>query len=762
MSKAKYKKPKAINQPQLSNESAKPILFHWLKRDLLLGFLLFVATLAVYQPAWNGAMIWDDDQHITRPDLRSINGLTRIWTDLGATQQYYPIVHSAFWLEYHLWGESTLGYHLVNILLHFFSALLLVCILRRLAIPGSWFVTAIFTLHPIQVESVAWITELKNTLSGVFFFATVLTYLKFDSERKRKWYIIAICLFIMGLLSKSVIATLPVSLLVVFWWKRGKLNWKQDIEPLVPFFTVGIASGLFTAWVERKFIGAEGSEYTFTIVERCLIAGRVVWFYLSKITWPFNLIFIYPRWNVSQAIWWQYLFPLSTLILGAVTWMLRQRWRAPLAVFIYFTAMLFPVMGFFNVYPFQYSFVADHFQYLACIGPIVLAAVGIGWALGFLKRNIRLPLYVIILIVFGGLTWKQCGIYTDAAKLFTSTIQKNSNCWMAYNNFGALLAEKGQTNEAISQHRKSLEIKPDNEGALTNLGSELFKIGQTDEAIAYFEKALKINPNLAEAHNNFGHLLFQIGRIDQALVHYMKALEIRPNYPEAHNNLGILLEKNGRIDEAIDHYRKALAINPNVAEVQNNLGTLLAKIGRVDEAVDCFQKALKIKPNYPEVLNSFGVLLAQIGRTDEAIAHYRKALEINSSYSEAHCNLGNALFQAGFKDEAIAHFNKALEINPIFADAHNNLGNALFQTGHPDEAITQFKMALEITPDKISTLKNLAIAYVRTGKLTDAIPLVEKALALAKAAGDEPMINEITVNLDQLIKMSRSAKQVPR
>jgi tetratricopeptide (TPR) repeat protein len=755
MSISTQKKPKKAKFSQ----PIKSISVRSMKKDLLLGFFLFVAMLAAYQPAWKGAMIWDDDQHITRPDLRSINGLTRIWTELGATQQYYPLVHSVFWLEYHLWGEATLGYHLVNILLHFFSALLLVCILRRLAIPGAWFVAAIFALHPIQIESVAWITELKNTLSGVFFFATVLTYLKFDSERKRKWYIIAICLFIMGLLSKSVIATLPVSLLVVFWWKRGKLNWKQDIEPLIPFFVVGIASGLFTAWVERKFIGAEGSEFNFTIIERCLIAGRTVWFYLGKIIWPFNLIFIYPRWNVSQAIWWQYLFPLATLILAGATWMLRQHWRAPLAVFIYFTAMLFPVMGFFNVYPFQYSFVADHFQYLACIGPIALVAFGIGWALGFLKRNIRLTLYMIILMILGGLSWKQCGIYTDAAKLFTSTIQKNPNCWMAYNNLGAMLIEKGQTNEAIDRYRKSLEIKPDNEGALTNLASGLFKIGQTDEAIAYFEKALQINPKLAEAHNNFGHLLFQTGRTDEAFVHYMKALELKPNYPEAHNNLGILLEKNGRIDEAIDHYKKALAINPDVAEVQNNLGTLLAKIGRADEAIVCFQKALKIKPNYPEALNSFGVLLAQIGRPDKAITQYRKALEINPNYSEAHCNLGNALFQTGFKDEAITHLNKALEINPNYADAHNNLGNALFQTGHPDEAIAQFKMALEITPDKISMLKNLAIAYVRMGKLTDAIPLVEKALALAKSSGDESLVKEITVNLDQLIKMSHLGHQ---
>jgi tetratricopeptide (TPR) repeat protein len=640
--------------------------------------------------------------------------------------------------------------------MHFISALLLVCILRRLAIPGAWFVAAIFALHPIQVESVAWISELKNTLSGVFFFSAILAYLKFDSERKIKFYAFAIGLFILGLMSKSVIAVLPVSLLIIFWWKRGKIDLKRDVLPLLPFFVVGIASGLFTSWMERKFIGAEGSAFTFTIIERCLIAGRATWFYLSKIFYPVNLIFIYPRWNVSQAVWWQYLFPVATLILAGALWVSRNRSRAPLAAFLFFTAMLFPVMGFFNVYPFQFSFVADHFQYLACIGPLILLNAGIRRVFGLLKRNVRLMIYIIILSTLCILTWKQCKIYAEASLLYRTTILKNPKCWMAYNNLGALLAEKGQTNEAINLYQKSLEIKSDNDGAQTNLGTALFKIGKTDEAIACFEKALQINSKLAETHNNYGHLLFQIGRTDEALSHYMKALEINPSYPEVHNNLAVLLEKIGRIDEAIDHYQKALVMSPNVAEVQNNLATLLAKIGRPDEAITHFQKALKINPGYPEALYSFGVLLARAGRTDEAIALYRKALEINPQNYEVHCNLGNALFQTGRADESIDEFQKALEINPNYADAHNNLGNALFQTGHLDDAILHFKKALEINPDKINTLKNLAIAYVRMGKVKDAIPLVEKALAMAKAAGDESMVREISVNLDRLNQMPTS------
>ena len=382
---------KEIKRPKSPGQITERKLSNSWNLDLFLALLLFIALLAAYHPAWNGQPIWDDDHHITRPELRSLSGLERIWTQIGATQQYYPLAHSMLWLEYHFWGTSTTGYHLINILLHFISALLLVCILRRLAIPGAWFVAAIFALHPVQVESVAWITELKNTLSGVFFFSTALAYLQFDRTRNKTSYFISIVFFILGLMSKSVIATLPVSLLAVFWWKRGKIDWKSDIVPLLPFFIVGIAYGLFTAWVERKFIGAEGSAFTFTIIERCLIAGGAIWFYLGKIFLPINLIFIYPRWNVSQAIWWQYLFPVATLILIGVFWLLRNRSRAPLTAFLCFTATLFPVLGFFNVYPFRFSFVADHFQYLACIAPIALF-VGSTSTVVLLKKNTRIVL----------------------------------------------------------------------------------------------------------------------------------------------------------------------------------------------------------------------------------------------------------------------------------------------------------------------------------------------------------------------------------
>ena len=358
------------------------------KRDWIFGLILVFAIIIAYQPAWPGLPIWDDDAHITQPMLRSLQGLARIWMQPGASQQYYPLVHSVFWVEHRLWGDATLGYHLVNILLHAFSALLLVRILRRLEVPGAWLAATIFALHPVQVESVAWISELKNTLSGAFYLGSALAYLEFDRKRGPKLYMVALGLFVLGLLSKTIIATLPAALLLIFWWKRGRLSWRQDVRPLIPFFLAGIAAGLFTAWMERKSIGAQGSEFDFTFIERFLIAGRAIWFYLGKLFWPAELIFIYPRWNVSQAVWWQYLFPAAGLLLLTVLWKLRQRCRGSLLALLYFAGTLFPALGFFNVFPFRYSFVADHFQYLAGIGPITLVSAGIvGLANSFKRRS---------------------------------------------------------------------------------------------------------------------------------------------------------------------------------------------------------------------------------------------------------------------------------------------------------------------------------------------------------------------------------------
>ncbi len=339
--------------------------------------LVLLLTLVVYWPALNGSLLWDDDAHLTRAKLQSIDGLRRIWFQMGATQQYYPLLHSAFWLEHRLWGDSVLGYHLINVVWHMLAVTLVYAILTRLKICGALLAAAIFAVHPVMVESVAWITEQKNTLSAVFYLSSMLVYLKFDQSRRPTNYCLAVVLFVLGLLTKTVTATLPAALLVIFWWQRGKLSWRRDVLPLLPFFAVGAVAGLLTAWVERTQIGATGSDFELSFLARCALAGRVIWFYLGKLFWPANLIFIYPRWTIDPTQAWQWIFSAAALALTIALFILHKRWRAPLAGWLLFCGTLFPVLGFLNVYPFVFSFVADHFQYLASLGIIVLIASAI-------------------------------------------------------------------------------------------------------------------------------------------------------------------------------------------------------------------------------------------------------------------------------------------------------------------------------------------------------------------------------------------------
>jgi tetratricopeptide (TPR) repeat protein len=711
------------------------------RQQWLPGFLLVAVTIIAYQPAWHAGTIWDDDAHITLPKLRSLNGLARIWTQPGAVQQYYPLVHSVFWVEHKLWGDATAGYHWVNILLHAFSALLLVKVLRQLKIPGAWLAAALFALHPVEVESVAWISELKNTLSGVFYLSAALAYLGFDRKRSGGNYAIALGLFLLGLMSKTVIASLPAALLVVFWWQRGKLSWKRDVLPLIPFFIAGMGAGLLTAWVERKFIGAEGSEFNFSIIERILIAGRDIWFYLGKLFWPVDLCFVYPRWNVSQTVWWQYLFPAAAmLLLGVLVW---RRWRGLLAGLLFFVGTLFPALGFFNVYPFRYSLVADHFQYLASLGPLTLAAAGITAVPGlFRKRKPFLEPMVgaALLLVLGTLTWKQCGMYANEETLWQKTIRLNPDCWMPRCNLGDIFTQQRRTDEAIAQYQKALAIKPDYAEARYNLGIIFFQLRRTDEAIAQYQKALAIKPDYVEARNNLGLVFFQQGRMDEAISQYQKALAIKPDVPDIRNNLGIALFRQGRTNEAITQYQRALAIKPDYAEAHFNLGDIFTQQGRTDEAITQYQKALAIQPDYAEARYNLGITLFQLGRMDEAIAHFQQALQIKPDYAEACYNLGLSFRKQGRLDEAIACYQKALQIRPDFAEAQNNLGNALLQTGQVDAAISSFQKALEIIPDDASVHLNLGNALLQKGRADEAITQFQKALQIkpdyAKAQND--------------------------
>lgn len=592
----------------------------------MFGLILVVATTLAYQPAWNGKPIWDDDIHITSAELSSLHGLGRIWTDPAAAPQYYPLLHTAFWIGHKLWGTWPLPYHLLNIALHALTALLLWRILERLQLPGAWLAAGIFALHPVLVESVAWISELKNTLSGALGAGAALLYLKYDQDRKRSSYIIALALFIAGLMTKTVIVTLPAVLLVIFWWKRGTLSWKRDIAPLIPFFVVGLAAGLVTIWAEQKFSIERGERFDFSLLERFLIAGRLFWFYLGELLWPRDLMLIYPAWNISQAFWWQYLFPVAALMLFLGLWILRKKARGPLAAAICFLLMLFPVLGFFNLSYFMSAvgadhhtaiFRADHFQYLATIAIIAPISYGAAWLAGQMKASMRPVVYlgsVALLLLLASLTWVQSAIYRDAETCFRAVIAKNPNSATARSNLGSALLNKGSVDEAIAQLKRSVEIDPDYQFGHYNLAAALVQKGEPDEAIPHLWTVLKANPNHSKAYYTLGNALSKKGQTDEAVNSYKRTLQLEPDFPEAHTNLANLLLEKGEIDEAVMHYRAALKLQPEAAGAHYNLAVALVRKGESDSAIEELRVALRIDPAYPDAEPLLRDLLARKSR----------------------------------------------------------------------------------------------------------------------------------------------------
>ena len=619
-------------------------------------WLLVAAAFLAYLPALAGKFVWDDDSWTSNiiALLRDFHGLGSMWLKPTALQQYYPLAGTTFWIDYRLWGFHPVGYHLENVLLHAFSAVLLWRILQRLRVRGAWLGAAIFALHPVCVESVAWITERKNVLSGVFFLGSVLASIKFwllpdpgAEERDKssgaslglwRFYWLALALYLCALLSKTATVGLPGVIFLLLWWKRGRLGWR-DICLLLPFLAVGVAMGLTTMWLEKHHLGAGGKEWGFSAPERLVVAGRVFWFYLGKLFWPHPLMFVYPRWTIQATQPMAYLPVVAAAAGVLLLWRKRHGWGRPVLFAVgYFVAILFPVMGFFDVFFFRYSFVCDHFQYLACIGPLVLAAAGITTALGlFQKRTPWLAPAVCgtLLLMLGMLTWRQTGVYRNFETLWRDSLAKNPKASLARIDLGVYLASKGRYDEAMEQYRMAVEANPNDYAAQHNLGIELARRGKIDEAIEHYRKALQIRPNFDQGRYSLANALSNEGKFDEAIQLYTEVLKVKPDYAPAHYNLGAAFIAKRRYADAIVELRKALQIQPNHPGVLMNLGNALVLNGQLDEAVAAYRKAVGIDPSVPGLHMNLGVALLRHGKRAEAQDQFAEALRLKPDFAEA-------------------------------------------------------------------------------------------------------------------------------
>ncbi len=717
---------------------------------LLLIPLVFIA----YAQVFRAGFIWDDESHLTQnPCVVGPLGLKEIWTTTQAV--YYPLVLTTFWALHKFVGLNPLSYHALNVLLHAVSAILLWRVLRQLNVRGAWLGAALWALHPVMVQSVAWVTELKNTQSCVFYLLSILFFLKWEdqggavsrpSQREttdRRSLVIALSLlfFLLAILSKPSTVMLPIVLALSIWWRRERIQ-RRDFLALVPFALISAVASIWTVFEQKFHAGAIGGDWAQTRPERLIIAGKAIWFYLGKLVWPHPLIFIYPRWDVDSSKVVAYL-PLLAAIAGLVAlWFIHAKsGRALFFAAAYYVVSLFPVLGFFDVFFFRYSFVSDHFQYLASMGPLALAGAAIVTAVGRfgeLRKPSRadtaalqfsgniavvrsksfllpaIPGIFLLSLVF--LTWRQTAVYHDLVTLYTATLQKNPGCWMAHYNLGIILREQGDVDQALEHYRQAFALRPNYAEAHYNLARCLVEKGQLDDAIEHYEKALKINPADPETHNNLGVTLFGIGRVDDAIVHYQKALAIWPGYAAAACNLAnalIVRQLPGDLDDAIARYSMCLAQTPDQAEAQYNLASALLRKGSIDEA----------------------------------IIHYQKALELLPGNADAHANLGSAFLAKGRITEAIGQYKEALTLAPENVAAQSNLAWLLATS--PDSSLRNGPEAVLLAEQASRSsggkrplvLRILAAAYAEAGRFSEARATAHEALQAADDQGNSALSN---------------------
>jgi protein O-mannosyl-transferase len=529
---------------------------------LAAALIMAVATVLVYQPAWNAGFIWDDDRYVTNnPLLSAGDGLWRIWFSLDAPSQYFPLSYTLLRVGHVLWGLNPAGFHWLNIVLHVCNLFLVWRVLARLNVAGSWLAAAIFALHPVQVESVAWISEVKNLLMGFFFLLAVLAWIEYvDSQGRRRviLYAAALLCCALALAAKSTACTLPAALLLVLWWKKKPIGARTIAETL-PFWVLALIAGLIAIWWEKYHQGTRVLD-SLSALERILIASRAVWFYLSKLFWPSNLIFIYPRWHIDPSDPTAYLWLAVSVFAVAILYFGRRFFgRGPETAFLFFVLTLSPLLGFIMLYTFRYSFVADHYQYLACIGPIALVSAGFA---NFADRsgNGRWVASIggaALLAGLGLLTFRQAMTYRDIETLWRTTIARDPNSWIGYNNLGVVRFEKGDVDDAIQKYERSLQLQPDYTEALYNLGSALLQKGEVDRAIGLCEQALQLQPTDADAHVVLGNAFMVKQNVESAIVHYREALKLRPDDSNAHHNLGVALQQEGKEEEAARELEKA-------------------------------------------------------------------------------------------------------------------------------------------------------------------------------------------------------------
>ena len=625
-------------------ETASPLTAatSYSRQDTLAFLALGVLVVVCYLPAmlWGG-FVWDDRIITNAEPVREVSGLWQIWfspSAIGEEGHYWPLVYTTFWLEHKLWGFDPTGYHVVNVLLHLANTLLLWHLLRRLAVPGAWMVAAVFAVHPLHVESVAWVIERKDLLSGLFYLAAVLTWVRFMEQPNSRRYAWSLVLYAAAMLSKSIAITLPAALLIYHWWKQGRVT-STDLLRVVPFGVVGL---VITVGDLSFYQSVAPLPLGYSLTERTLIAARALWFYAGKLLWPSGLAIIYPLWDirVTDPLAWGYL--IAAVALAAVLWRFRhQLGRGPLTGALFFGVTLSPVLGFVDYGYMKYAFVADRFQYLAGIGVIAVVVGSAGYVVGRLSnlwQKGALGVAAVVVVVLGLLTWRQASIYRDDETLNRHIIALNPQARNAHIHLSKALYKQARYEEALEAARIAVAKRPDFSRAYATLGEALNALGRSKEAEKHLRRAIALNPQEQNVHLNLGDILYKQARYEEALEAARVAVAKRPNHASAHHNLGVIFNALGHFEEAEKHLRRAITLDPSHTEPLYSLAKLQIEQQRYDESLELLQHLIGIEPSHARGLDAIGIVSFYLGKSDEALQHFDQALSLDPTLESARDN----------------------------------------------------------------------------------------------------------------------------
>ncbi len=739
-----------------------------------LGALLLVLLVVVsYYPAVMAGFVWDDVIFYDAKPVREWSGLWDIWFNpksLAMEGHYWPVLYTSFWLDHKLWGFEPAGYHAVNILLQSVNTLLVWRLMLRFAVPGAWLIAAVFAVHPLHVESVAWVIARKDLLSGLFYMAAVLVWLRFRETPRWGLYLGALGLFAASLLSKTVTVTLPAVLLVLVWWKRGRVT-VADGLPLLPFFVAGFA---ITLGDLGYYTSREPLALDFSLAERLQIASHALWFYVGKIVWPVDLAVIYPFWDVGVGNLAEWGYVAAAFALAAGLWLARKRvGRGPLAGALFFLVTLSPVLGFVDYGYMQFSFVADRFQYLAGIG-VLAVFIGAGTrAAGRLPAGTRKGVLGVALLgvaALAGLSWKQSHVYRDPVVFFSHIIAHNPQArdahlnlgnalWKAgrrdemlapsriavqqrpdsapaYNNLGLALRHRDELDEAEQVFRRGWEIDPRDKRILMNLGETIRRQGRPEESLQWYDAFLKLERDAAMAHAGKGDALFHLGRHDEAVVHLRKALSLEPNMAQApliHVLIGDAEQEMGRFEAAKRHYEYALEADPALTRAHAALLDLLLDRQRDAEVERHLQAVRNTARDDPAVFQKVAELFRKRQEYERALGWYDEVLRIDPDFARAHAGRGDALFRLKRHEEAIESLDRAIALEPTMSTVptlRTLMGEAHQVLGRLGAASEQYELVLQDHPGHAAAIDRLAMVRFKEGRYEDALRLYQTYLEL--------------------------------